>query len=40
VALKKAGTLPASVFEPWWKEFIEKNRPAVEASGQKTADRA
>ena len=40
VSLKKAGHLPASVFEPWWQEFIEKNRRLVEAAGQKTADQA
>jgi dephospho-CoA kinase len=39
-ALHAAGTLPPSVFEPWWKEFIEKNRAAIEASGAKAADRA
>ncbi len=40
VRLKKAGTLPASAFEPWWKDFIQKNRRTVEASGQKSADQA
>ena len=39
-ALHISGTLPPSVFEPWWNEFIEKNRAAIEASGAKAADRA
>jgi dephospho-CoA kinase len=39
-ALHLAGSLPPSVFEPWWKDFIEKNRAAIEASGAKPADRA
>jgi hypothetical protein len=38
--LRIAGELSASVFEPWWKEFIEKNRAAIEASVAKPADRA
>jgi dephospho-CoA kinase len=38
--LHQAGTLSPSVFEPWWRDFIEKNRAAIEASGAKPADRA
>jgi dephospho-CoA kinase len=40
VGLHRASSLTPSVFEPWWQEFIGKNRGFVEASGQKTADQA
>jgi dephospho-CoA kinase len=38
--LRASGALPPSVFEPWWKDFIEKNRAAIEASGGKADDTA
>lgn len=38
VGLHRTGSLPPSVFEPWWQDFIAKNRRAVEAAVQKTAD--
>ncbi|MGE5594846.1 MAG: hypothetical protein ACM3S1_02285, partial [Hyphomicrobiales bacterium] len=37
--LHRKGELPVSVFESWWKPFIEKRRAALKAaSGQKLAD--
>lgn len=35
VELHQAGKMPASVFGPWWAEFLEKNRAGLEASGVK-----
>jgi dephospho-CoA kinase len=37
-ALHRAGALPPSVFEPWWQDFMEKNRPAIRATGATPAD--
>jgi dephospho-CoA kinase len=34
-ALHAAGELPRSRFNRWWAEHLEKNRPALEASGVK-----
>lgn len=38
--LHAKGELPESVFGPWWEEFREKHRAAIEASGAKPADEA
>jgi dephospho-CoA kinase len=40
LALHRTGSLAPSVFEPWWKELIEKNRAAIAAAGVKAADEA
>jgi dephospho-CoA kinase len=40
VALHAAGTLPASVFPPWWADFLEKNRANLVASGVKVPEKA
>ena len=37
VALHKADSLPASKFEPWWEDFIAKNRPMARARGEAPA---
>ncbi|MGH2625382.1 MAG: dephospho-CoA kinase [Anaerolineales bacterium] len=39
VALHRAGTLPESVFQPWWAEYLEKNREALKAAGVKVPEK-
>ena len=38
VELHRAGSLPESVFEPWWKPFGERIQAALKAAGVSEGD--
>ena len=39
VRLHRAGALPGSVYQPWWADYLEKNREAITAAGVKVPER-